>query len=188
MKPDMVDHPLIDSEIPRTRFACDLQRCKGACCTMPGHRGAPLLDAELEEIEIAYHIIRKYLSFKHKDVIEQQGWKQGRPGDYTTQVVDRQACVFVVFENGIAKCAFEKAFLNREIQWRKPISCHLFPIRVSQHPPVALRFEYIVECKPALERGQREEILLWRFLETPLVRAFGAEWYRAFADYCSSHT
>jgi hypothetical protein len=184
----MAMNPLVDEEVAKTRFACDLGRCKGACCTMPGHRGAPLLEAELEEIEKALPVVRKYLSFQHKDTIDERGWMQGRRGDYTTQVVDRKACVFVVFENGIATCAFEKAFLNREIQWRKPVSCHLFPIRVRQEPSHALRFEFIAECQPAVERGQQENIPLWKFLETALVRAYGEEWYREFASYCSSHT
>ena len=182
----MADNPLIDADIPKSRFACDLQRCKGACCTMPGHRGAPLLDDEIEEIERAYPIVRKYLSFRHKDTIDERGLIQGRQGDYTTQVVDRKACVFVVFENEIATCAFEKAFLKSEIQWRKPISCHLFPIRVSKEPPYSLRFESIGQCQSALERGGRENIPLWKFLETALTRAYGQAWYEEFAEYCQS--
>ncbi len=184
----MVESLLIDSQIPKTRFACDLARCKGACCTMPGHRGAPLLDNEIEEIEKAYPVVRKHLSFRHKDTIDERGWMQGRRGDYSTQVVDRKACVFAVFENGIASCAFEKAFLTREIQWRKPVSCHLFPIRVSREPPYSLRFEYISECRPAVELGQQKDIPLWKFLETALVRAYGDKWYADFVDFCTSHT
>jgi len=180
----MVENPSVEPEIPKIRFACDLERCKGACCTMPGPRGAPLHDEEIEEIGKAYPVIRKYLSFRHKDMIEERGLVQGKRGDYTTQVVDQKACVFVILENNIATCAFEKAFLNREIQWRKPISCHLFPIRVSQQPPYSLRFEDIGECRPAIERGQREDIPLWKFLEASLIRAYGQEWYNNFAEYC----
>jgi len=183
----MTPNPPVDEEIVKTRFACDLERCKGACCTMPGHRGAPLLDDEIEEIEKAYPVVKKYLSFRHKDTIDERGVIQGRPCDYTTQVVDRKACVFVVFENEIATCAFEKAFLNREIQWRKPISCHLFPIRIGRTPPHSLRFEFIGECQPAIERGQRENVPLWKFLESALMRAYGEEWFRDFAEHCSSH-
>src|SRR3990172_1190261 len=115
----MVENLLIDTEIPKTRFACDLARCKGACCTMPGHRGAPLLEDEIEEVEKAYPVVRKYLSFRHKDTIDERGWLQGRRGDHSTQVVDQRACVFAIIENSVATCAFEKAFLNNEIQWRK---------------------------------------------------------------------
>jgi hypothetical protein len=180
----MLDNFLIDQNIPNTCFACDLQRCKGACCTMPGQRGAPLLDEEVEEIEKAYPTVRKYLSFRHKDTIEERGLIQGRKGDLTTQVVDRQACVFAIFENDIAKCSFEKAFLNHEISWRKPLSCHLFPIRVVTGSPERLRFEEIAECRPALEQGAKEQILLSDFLRSALTRAYGEQWYDEFSAYC----
>jgi hypothetical protein len=182
----MLDQFLIDENIPNARFACDLERCKGACCTMPGQRGAPLLDEEVEEIEKAYPIVMKYLSFRHKDTIEERGLIQGRKGDHTTQVVDRQACVFAIFENGIAKCSFEKAYLNHEISWRKPLSCHLFPIRVAAGAPVRLRFEEIAECRPALERGAREQVLLAEFLRSALTRAYGEVWFEEFSADCQN--
>jgi hypothetical protein len=181
----ILDRFLIDIGIAKTDFACNLERCKGACCTMPGQRGAPLLDEEIEEIESAFPVISKYLSFRHKDTIEERGLVQGRKGDHTTQVVDRKACVFAIFENDIAKCAFEKAYLNSEISWRKPISCHLFPIRVgTTGPTTQLRFEELAECRPALERGAAEQIPLSNFLKTPLTRAYGEEWYQEFQAYC----
>jgi hypothetical protein len=180
----MLDHFLIDENIPKTHFACDLERCKGACCTMPGQRGAPLLDEEVEEIEKVYPIVRKYLSFRHKDTIDERGLIQGQSGDHTTQVVDRRACVFAIFENDIAKCAFEKAYQNHELPWRKPLSCHLFPIRVAPGPPERLRFEDIAECRPGLERGAREQVPLAEFLSSSLTRAYGAEWYEEFSAHC----
>ena len=180
----MLDRFLIDENIPKTHFACDLERCKGACCTMPGQRGAPLLDEEVEEIEKAYPIVKKYLSFRHKDTVEERGLIQGRKGDHTTQVVDRRACVFAIFENDIAKCAFEKAYLNHEISWRKPLSCHLFPIRVTAGLPERLRFEEIAECRPGLQRGAEEKVPLAEFLRTALTRAYGEQWYEELSAYC----
>jgi hypothetical protein len=182
----MLEKPLIENDIAGVKFACDLARCKGACCTMPGARGAPLQEEELEEIERAYPIVKKYLSFRHKDTIEERGLVQGRKGDYTTQVFQNQACVFAFFENDIAKCAFEKAYQNNEIGWRKPISCHLFPIRVSPGVPDRLRFEAISECQPAIERGTREQIWLAEFLKDSLRRAYGENWYGEFLKYCES--
>ena len=182
----MLERFLIDENIPKTEFACDLGQCKGACCTMPGTRGAPLLDQELEEIEKAYPVVRKYLSFRHKDMIDERGFSQGRRGEYTTQVVDGKACVFATFENEIAQCAFEKAYIDHGISWRKPLSCHLFPIRVAAGVLEHLRFEYMAECRPAVERGKRENILLWQFLRTSLVRAYGEEWFEEFSAYCES--
>lgn len=175
---------LIDNAIPATKFSCDLHRCKGACCTMPGHRGAPLLSGELEEIRSAYPVIKKYLSEEHQETIHRDGMFQGKPGDYTTQVVRERACVFTAWENGIAKCSFEKAYFAGELSWRKPISCHLFPIRIDNGIPERLRFEYITECKPALERGEVEDMPLAEFLKSALVRAYGEQWYNEFLKYC----
>jgi len=180
----VIEKTLIDSQIPRVRFACDLARCRGACCTMPGYRGAPLQESELEEIEKAYPVIKKYLSIQHRDVIEERGLFQGRRGDHMTQVVEGRACVFVTFEDGIAKCAFEKAYVRDEIAWRKPISCHLFPIRVEAGVPERLRYEQISQCEPALGQGEREKLPLVDFLKSSLTRAYGEEWYAEFLEYC----
>ena len=182
----MPEKPLVAEDIAKVQFACDLTRCKGACCTMPGARGAPLREDELEEIEKAYPVARKYLSFRHKDTIEERGLVQGRKGDYTTQVVQNQACVFAFFENGIAKCAFEKAYLNNEIGWRKPMSCHLFPIRVALGEPDRLRFESIAECQPAAERGTTEHVWLVDFLRDALTRRYGESWYQEFRMDCDA--
>lgn len=179
----MAEKPVFAEDIGQIRFACELARCKGACCTIPGSRGAPLRDEELEEIEKAYPVIKKYLSYRHKDTIDERGLVQGRKGDYTTQVVQNQACVFVCFEDGIAKCAFEKAYQNNEITWRKPISCHLFPIRVEPGEPERLRFASIAECQPALQRGKAEQIWLSEFLGGSLTRAFGGNWYEEFRKH-----
>ena len=182
----MAEKTLIGDDIPSVRFACDLARCKGACCTMPGARGAPLREEELEEVEKAFPTVRKYLSFRHKDTIEERGLVQGRKGDYTTQVVQNQACVFAFFEDGIAQCAFEKGYENNEIGWRKPISCHLFPIRVAQGVPERLRFQSIAECHPAIELGTKEYVWLSEFLRDSLTRAFGENWYEEFRKYCET--
>ena len=180
----MLEQVQIDPKIPNIEFVCDLEQCKGACCTMPGQRGAPLLNEELDEIEKAFPIVKKYLSFRHKDAIEERGLVQGRRGDHTTQVVDKRACVFAIFENEIAKCAFEKAYLHSELSWRKPLSCHLFPIRVTPGSPERLRFEEIAECRPALERGIKEQVSLCEFLRASLTRAYGERSYDQFSEYC----
>ena len=175
---------LIDAAIPRTKFACDLSRCKGGCCTMHGRRGAPLREEELDEIRRLFPVITKYLSEEHVKTIKQDGMFQGLAGDYTTQVVKERACAFVSWEGEIATCAFEKAFLNAESRWWKPLSCHLYPIRIDPGIPERLRFEYIRECETALERGESEHIRLTEFLESPLIRAYGKEWVVEFKDYC----
>lgn len=162
-------------------FACDLAQCKGACCTMKGARGAPLTNDEVDEIYNAFPVVKKYLSKKHLAYIKNNGMIQGDTGNFATQCVNEEACVFVYFENGIAKCSFEKAFLNGEIKWRKPISCHLFPLRQSYNGNGELFFEYIRECEPALGRGAKEKIPVYKFLKDALVRAYGEKSYEEFS-------
>ncbi len=176
----------ISPDIPRVQFACDLSACKGACCTMPGGLGAPLLQQETDEIANAYPIIKKYLSPSHRDAIERQGLCEIRYGAFTTPCVNRRACAFVTYEGAVAKCAFEKAYFKGEIAWRKPISCHLFPLRVDYGLHQRLRYEKIVECDPARERGEREQVYLSDFLRESLIRVYGEPWYREFHAACES--
>lgn len=176
----------IDPSIAGLRFACNLSRCKGACCTMPGPRGAPLTENEVGEIEKAFPLIKKYLGEDHVKSIDERGLVDRSFGEITTTCFDHRACVFVTYENGIAKCSFEKAFFNNEIGWRKPLSCHLFPIRVDRGFNDYLRYESIPECAPALERGETENIELADFLKEALIRAYDESWYEEFRRTCAS--
>jgi hypothetical protein len=179
-----VRHTIIDDTIPRIKFACSLSACKGACCTLAGGTGAPLLDNELEQIERAFPIIKSSLPKEHLEYIAQYGLYEGKSGSYTTMCFNNRACVFVLYEDGIARCAFEKAFEENKLKWKKPISCHLFPIRVSREVPERLRYERIAECNFAIGRGENENIFLSSFLKEPLVRAFGLAWYEDFQLAC----
>lgn len=180
---------LVDEEVLEVRFACDLERCRGACCTMPGGIGAPLLATERDEIARALPVIWDDLPESHRAVIESEGPVVGDPEAPVTPCYQRGPCVYVTFEAGIAKCAFEKAFLAGQISWRKPLSCHLFPIRVDGGLRRRLRFEYLRECEPAIRRGRSEDIPLWKFLEAPLVRAYGGDWYERLVKVCErDHT
>ena len=152
---------------------------------MPGPKGAPLLRSEIEEIERAFPVIKKYLDEDHLHAIETQGLVDRSSGGATTTCFDNRACVFVTYELGIAKCAFEKAYWNKEIAWRKPISCHLFPIRVDHGFTTHVRYESIGECSAALRKGELENVSLSQFLKDALVRAFGDKWYGEFLEACS---
>ncbi len=175
----------IDSTIVEARFACDLQQCKGACCTMPGPQGAPLLEEEVPEIERAFPVIRKYLNEEHLRTIDERGLVERSFGEVTTTCYDHRACVFVTYEQGIAKCAFEKAYWKKEISWRKPISCHLFPIRVDRGFLDHLRYQSIPECTAAVARGKSENIFLSDFLKDALTRLYGETWYAEFVKACN---
>ena len=159
----------IDESCSQKFFSCDLQRCKGACCTFPGGRGAPLQENELATINELVPVVLEYLSEEHRDYIERYGIIDSDGNTHATQCIDGKACVFVVYESEIAYCAFEKAYREGKSTFPKPISCHLFPLRmdyVDQH----LHFEYFHECEPALIKGNNEQMQVIDFLKTPLDR------------------
>jgi Protein of unknown function (DUF3109). len=183
-----IDEIFVESKVADVHFACDLVQCKGACCTLKGGRGAPVTDLEVDEIYDALPIVKKYLPQEHRDWIKRHGVVDGFSGFYATQCVDEEACVFVHYENGVAKCSFETAFHKKEIQWRKPLSCHLFPLRISHGMAKEMRFEFLPECEPALEKGGREKVPLFKFLKEVLVRAFGKEWHERFARECEERS
>ena len=165
----------VDDSVAEVKFSCDLDVCKGACCTFPGGRGAPLHDNEIGEIARAFTVIKEYLPAEHLDVIKRDGLIDGEPGNYATQCVEGKACVFVYYDGEIAKCAFERAFYEKKHDWQKPVSCHLFPIRMRRDGK-EIHYEYFSECLPALEKGKNGNIALHRFVSAPLERVFGKMW------------
>lgn len=167
-----------DEALATTRFACDLGACKGACCTTPGGRGAPLADEEVDLVNAAIPAALPYLSERNRNVIAARGAVEGSPDDFATICIDQRDCVFVYYEGEVAKCAIERAFFNGETTFRKPISCHLFPIRVNDlFDGTYLRYERIPECEPALANGARQDVPLYKFLKDALTRAYGRKFY-----------
>ena len=172
-----VDNVLLDKEIADSHFACDLSICKGACCTLESDFGAPLLQEEIGKIKEILPVVKKYLSADHVLEIENNGFFEEKDNEILTRSVERKACVFVYYENDIAKCSIEKAFINKETDFKKPVSCHLFPIRVSNFGGDVLRYEKFNECKPAISNGKEKEIKLIDFCSEPLQRTYGKIWY-----------
>ncbi|MGA8264379.1 MAG: DUF3109 family protein [Ignavibacteriaceae bacterium] len=172
-----VDNVLLDKEIADSYFACDLSICKGACCTLESDFGAPLLKEEIGKIEEILPVVKKYLSTDHVLEIENKGFFEEKDDEILIKSVDRKACVFVYYENDIAKCSIEKAYLNKETDFKKPVSCHLFPIRVSNFGGDVLRYERFSECKPAISNGKEKGIKLIDFCSEPLQRTYGKKWY-----------
>jgi hypothetical protein len=149
---------------------------------MPADAGAPILESEIAELERVFPIVKKYLSEKSLAAIEKSGlWQREPNGSYTIPAIRGRDCIFVMYDNddsGIAYCAIERAFRNDEIEgFPKPISCHLFPIRIypTGENTFEIVYETIPECKGGRARGKREKIPLLEFLESPLVRSIGAE-------------
>lgn len=181
----IVGETVIEERIRTAHFCCDTAACRGACCTLEGGRGAPLEDREVEEILSALPLIRNEMTEAGRNVVEEEGPIDGGPGDYATPCVGHRECAYVYFEGGIARCLFERAFLEGRIGWRKPISCHLFPLRVRTFGSTAMRYEEIDECAEGRARGARESIPLHEFLREPLIRRFGIAWYSTFVGECA---
>jgi hypothetical protein len=181
-----------------TNFACDLSVCKGACCTMPADAGAPILQSEIAELERVFPIVKKYLSEESLAAITKMGlWQREPNGSHTIPAIKGRDCIFVMYDNvnspsyeaernrrglgggeRIAYCAIERAYRNGEIDgFPKPISCHLFPIRIypTGENTFEIVYEAISECKGGRARGKREHIPLLDFLESPIARAIGDE-------------
>ncbi|MEW6061845.1 MAG: DUF3109 family protein [Bacteroidota bacterium] len=165
----------VHDNVLETKFACNLHECKGACCTFAGGRGAPLRDDEVEVVKNAYPIVKSMLPNEHLRAIEQHGLIDGTPGNYATQCVEGKACVFVYYDEGVAKCSFERAYFEKKLSWRKPLSCHLFPIRIGADGK-EIHYQYFSECEPALKRGAAENISAAQFVRESLERAFGKQW------------
>jgi Protein of unknown function (DUF3109) len=172
-----VEDVLVRPEIVNTNFECDLAKCKGACCTLESEYGAPLQKDEVNKIEKILDIIKVHLPKNHVDEIEEDGFYEVKDNEILTRSINNKACVFVYYEGDIAKCGIEKAFLNGETNFRKPISCHLFPIRVSKFGGSVLRYEKFSECKPALKKGEENKSVLMDFCKESLVRLYGSKWY-----------
>ncbi len=177
---------LVANDIATTCFACDVARCRGACCTIPGGSGAPLLEEELFRVDSVAAVLFDELRPEAQAVIRKKGsWEAVGRDAYATSCVGNRECVFVVYEGRLAKCAIQKAHMEGRISWIKPLSCHLFPIRVSRFgESESINYEPIEACRPAIDRGRRERRRLETFLREALVRAFGSAWYEDFLAAC----
>jgi hypothetical protein len=183
----VIGEAVIEDAVGGASFCCDLQACKGACCTLPGGRGAPLEDDEVLEIAKAYPAARQFLSDRNIRTVATSGFAEGSTGNFATPCLDERECVYVFSEDGIAKCSFERAFERGLTDWRKPISCHLFPIRIRHFGKDFLRYEEIDECAGGRSNGAVKEVGLHEFLRVPLVRRFGEAWYEKFLRHCKNH-
>lgn len=176
-----IDKTLISEDVLEKKFVCDLNACKGECC-VAGASGAPLDKEELPILDSVLEEVKPYMNKKGLMAIEKSGaYVIDSDGDYTTTLVSSEAeCAFVYFdENKIAKCAIEKAYLEGKIKWKKPISCHLYPIRISKHKHYdAVNYSKWNICKPACECGKKLDVPVYKFLKEPLIRKYGKNWYK----------
>lgn len=175
----LVDDVLVSQEILKEVFTCDIAACKGACC-VEGDFGAPLEEDERQILEDIYPTVEPYLPEKGKQAIREQGtWVKDITGEYTTPLVEGRECAFTVFEeDGTASCGIEKAHADGKVDFKKPISCHLYPIRVLDTPYTqGLNYDRWSICTPACALGEKTGLRVFEFLKEPLERKYGAEWY-----------
>ena len=186
-----VDHVLVSDALLDAPFCCALSACGGGCC-VEGDRGAPLEPEERRELERALPIVGPQLRPEAHEVIGREGvWEGTDREGYATTTVDGGECVFVAYREGgpggrpIAVCAIQEAHVQGKLDWEKPLSCHLYPIRVETYGEgesrvEVLNYERIGMCDPAVPHGQGLGLQLADFLARPLARRYGEDWVRRF--------
>ena len=179
-----VGNVLVHEDVVRENFVCNLQKCKGACC-LEGDSGAPLNHDELHILDEIYEKVKPFMTAKGIATIEETGtYVTDFEGDYTTPCVDtNKECAYVTWENGITKCAIEKAYEYGAINWKKPLSCHLYPIRITKYPEFdVLNYDRWSICSPACSFGNELKVHVHEFLKEPLIRKYGEEWYKELEE------
>ena len=174
-----VSNILVSSDIITEQFCCDLDKCHGICC-VEGDAGAPVTLDEIAGIEDSLDTVWGDMSASAQAVVDKQGVAYtDREGDLVTSIVGGKDCVFTCYENGCCLCALERAYRQGKTSFIKPISCALYPIREKRinSDIVALNYNRWDVCRDAVKKGQELGLPVYRFLEGPLVRRFGKEWY-----------
>ena len=169
-----VDDKILSIDIFEEKFVCDLKKCKGNCCVL-GASGAPLEDAEVELLRKIYPKIKSLLRPEAIRTIEQQGTAViDSDKEWVTPLIKNMECVYAVFEDGIARCAIEKAYEERVISFRKPVSCHIYPIRIKKFERFeAVNFDRQKICDPARILGTKEGVPVYKFVEEAIIRKYG---------------
>jgi len=174
-----IEDTIISFDVLDKKFLCNLLVCKGACC-VEGDAGAPLEWDEIDKIEALLPEIIDDLSEASKEVIREQGvFYFDIENEPVTSIVNGRECVFTFTdENGICKCAIEKAYKAGKTDFQKPVSCHLYPIRVQKYNAFrAVNYHHWNICNCGVALGNEQQLPVFRFLKEPLIRKFGADWY-----------
>lgn len=174
-----IDDVVVSLDVFQEKFICNLDACKGQCC-IEGDAGAPLEEEEVAELEKVLPVIWDQLSPQAREIIDRQGvCYTDQDGDLVTSIVNGKDCVFTCYdEKGCCYCAIEKAYRDGKVDFYKPVSCHLYPIRVGNYGPYkAVNYHRWDVCKAAVILGQKENVPVYKFLKEPLIRKFGEAWY-----------
>lgn len=179
-----IDDTLISTDVLSKEFVCNLHKCKGICC-VEGDSGAPLDDDEMDVLDEIFPKIKDFLRPEGVKAIEEQGTSViDEDNDLVTPLVNNAECAYVIFdENGWTKCGIEKAYEAGVVDYQKPISCHLYPVRIQRHKDfTAVNYHRWNVCSDACELGKELKVTVAEFLKTPLTKKFGEEWYKALME------
>lgn len=186
-----IGNVLVSDQVVNEHFLCDLDKCKGACC-VDGDAGAPLNKQELKKIDEVLDEVMPYLDEVSKSEIERQGrYVYDREFGWVTPTINSKVCVYGIMDkNGIVKCGIEQAFNDGKVGWKKPISCHLFPVIVKESRDEETQYVNYEpredHCKAACALGKKVKLPVYQFLKEPLIRKFGEEFYHAL-DAAANH-
>lgn len=178
----IVQDIFISEDVIKEKFLCNLNACKGACC-WEGDYGAPLEKEELHTLERIYDDVKPFLTLEGQNAIEKQGLfvYNKKPKEYGTPLIDEAACAYMTYDqNGVAKCGIEKAYEAGVTDFKKPISCHLYPIRIKRNKEVnfeALNYDEWDICSAACELGKQEQLPIYKFVKDALIRKYGEAFY-----------
>lgn len=182
-----VDDVILSEDIATAKFACNISRCKGACCVV-GDAGAPVSKEEIPVLRKAFRVLKKGLHPEAVKIAESEGIVIGNAKEgYQISCIETGECIFVQKdENGVATCAIQSSYYSGKFEWEKPISCHLYPVRLKHIAGFDYaNFEYIPQlCSAGCRRGEDEGIFLSDFLKSALVRRYGEKWYQDFLTAC----
>ena len=179
-----IEDVVISTDIFTEKFVCNLNACKGECC-IAGDAGAPVEAEEVAELEKVLPVVWDDLAPEAQEIIKKQGVVYtDQDGDLVTSIVDNKDCVFTCHdENGYCYCAIEKAYREGKCNFYKPVSCHLYPIRVENYGPYkAINYHRWDVCKSAVILGKKNNVPVYKFLKEPLIRKFGELWYEKLCD------
>lgn len=173
-----IQNTIVSDLILEKKFLCNLEKCRGACC-VEGDAGAPLQDTEIAEITKNLPAIKPFMNEDYARDIEQRGfWEMDPEGEKVTTCQPGGACSFVFYRNGVVHCAIEEAWAAGKSDFRKPISCHLYPVRVKKYTTFeAVNYHEWDICNAACALGEEKNVPVFRFVKDALIRRFGAAWY-----------
>ncbi|MEO0506378.1 MAG: DUF3109 family protein [Bacteroidota bacterium] len=181
---------IVSEDILDHDFVCNLTACKGACC-VEGAYGAPLEEEETTILDKIVEKVKPFLRPEGISALDSQGaFVKGEDGEWETPLVDGAECAYTIFEkDGTAKCGIEKAYNEGAVTWKKPVSCHLYPVRTRAYSEfTAVNYHEWEICDPACTLGKELKIPVYRFVKEALIRKFGAEWYSELEEVAERQT